>query len=103
MVPGPVEALVTGVFDQKNLEEAGAKGKKLVQDVTGQEEGVLPALGGVAGVTAEMVTGAVADPEAPLATSKFLASPMATIASGFINRNEEATPVDMNTGGFLSR
>ena len=103
MVPGPVEALVTGVFDQKSLEEAGAKGKKLVQDVTGQEEGVLPALGEVAGVTGEMVTGAVADREAPLATSKFLASPMATIASGFINRNEEATPVDMNTGGFLSR
>jgi len=103
MVPGPVEALVTGVFDQKSLEEAGAKGKKLVQDVTGQEEGVLPALGEVAGVAGEMVTGAVADREAPLATSKFLASPMATIASGFINRNEEATPVDMNTGGFLSR
>ena len=103
MVPGPVEALVTGVFDQKSLEEAGAKGKKLVQDVTGQEEGVLPAFGEVAGVVGEMVTGAVADREAPLATSKFLASPMATIASGFINGNEEATPVDMNTGGFLSR
>ena len=102
MLPGPVEGMVTGIFDQESMREAEQIGKKIGQDISGQEEGVIPALGGAAGVAAEMITGGVADPEAPVRSSQFLASPMATIASGFINRDKETAPADMYKGGFLS-
>lgn len=103
IIPGPVDTAVAGVLDPESMEVAESKGRGLVEQMTGQTEGVLPALGGTAGVAGEMITGGVADPEAPRRTSQFLASPMATVASGFINRNNEAIPDDTNTDGFLSR
>ncbi len=103
VIPGPIDSAVAGVLDPKGMEIAESKGRGLVEQMTGQTEGVLPAIGGVAGVAGEMITGGVADPEAPLKTSQFLASPLATVASGFINRNNEAIPDDTNTQGFLSK
>ncbi len=103
IIPGPVDTAVAGVLDPESMEVAESKGRGLVEQMTGQTEGVLPAVGGIAGVAGEMITGGVADPEAPRRTSQFLASPMATVASGFINRNNEAIPDDTNTDGFLSR
>ena len=103
IIPGPFDTAVAGVLDSESMEVAESKGRGLVKKMTGQTEGVLPAFGGILAVGAEMITGGVADPKAPLRTSQFLASPLATVASGFINRNNEAIPDDTNTDGFLSR
>lgn len=102
LIPGPADAF-TALVDQESMRKAGEIGKNIGRDISGQQEGIIPALGDVAGVTAELITGGVADPEAPVRTSQFLASPIATVASGFINRDKETAPADdMYKGGFLS-
>ncbi len=102
VIPGPADAALMAVIAPEDIEKAGEIGKNIGRDISGQQEGVVPALGEAAGVAAEMITGGVADPDAPVRTSQFLASPIATVASGFINRDKETAPADMYKGGFLS-
>ena len=65
IIPGPAADLASGLLDPESFDIAEQKGRRTAADLFGTESdrGVVPALGGIAGVTGEMVTGAVADPE----------------------------------------
>ena len=106
MLPTPVEGAFTSLVDQERMGEAEEIGKKIGQDISGQEEGVIPAIGGVLSVGAELATDAVVDKgEGNLQTASFLTNPLLGVASatiGAIRGDKETAPADMYKGGFLS-
>lgn len=62
IIPGPAVDLATAFLDPESFDIAEEKGRQTARDLFGPSP-TIEAVGGVAGVTGEMLTGAVADPE----------------------------------------
>lgn len=97
-MPGPVADLATAVIDPESFEVAGEKGRRTAAELfsTEPDRGVIPALGGLAGVAGEMLTGAVADPEGAAQTSRqvgtFAVSPSLAMMQQSLAANRTAGP-----------
>ncbi len=62
IIPGPAADLATAFLDPESFDIAEEKGRQTARDLFGPSS-TIEAVGGVAGVTGEMLTGAVADPK----------------------------------------
>jgi hypothetical protein len=97
-MPGPVADLGTAVIDSESFDVAEEKGRRTAAELFGTEpdQGVIPALGGIAAVTGEMLTGAVADPEGAVQTAQqagtFAVSPSLAMMQQSLAANRTAGP-----------
>ena len=97
-MPGPVGDLATAVVDQESFDVAEEKGRRTAAELFGTEpdQGVIPALGGIAAVSGEMLTGAVADPEGAVQTAQqagtFAVSPSLAMMQQSLAANRTAGP-----------
>lgn len=97
-MPGPVGDLASVAVDPESFETAAQKGRRAAADLfnTESDRGVVPALGGIAGVAGEMLTGAVADPEGAAQTSqqvgRFAVSPSLAMMQQSLASNRTPAP-----------